>query len=134
MSIRPLLAAAVALGAAAVTGVSAASSDLPYLRSASASKGHVIVVYRLGELLPGRIVVAVRPRTNARGALLKTNRRIDEPLRGTKIASGLRARTRHTLAPGRYYVQVSGTVVGLDCLPKKPCPPRWSNVRRVVVP
>jgi hypothetical protein len=133
MSIRPLLAVAVTLGAVAVTGVSAASSSLPYLRSVSASHGHVIAVYRLGDLLPGRIVVAVRPRTNDRGALLKANVRINEPLRGTKVAGGLRARTRHTLAPGRYYVQVSGTVVGLDCLPKKPCPPRWSNVRRVVV-
>jgi hypothetical protein len=134
MSPCSLLAAAVALGAAAVTGVSAASSDLPYLRSASASKGHVIAVYRLGDLLPGRIVVAVRPQTTVRGALLKTNVRINEPLRIVKSATGQRTRTRHRLTPGRYYVQVSGTVVGLDCLPSKPCPPHWSNVRRVFVP
>jgi hypothetical protein len=131
---RPVLAVTVALGAAAVTGVSAASSNLPYVRSVSASKGHVIAVYRLGDLLPGRIVVAVRPQTGLRGELLKANIRVSEPLRITKTSRGLRTRTRHRLAPGRYYVQVSGTSVGLDCLPSKPCPPRWSNVRRVRVP
>jgi len=37
MRIRPVVAVALALGASAVTGVSAASSNLPYLRSVSAS-------------------------------------------------------------------------------------------------
>jgi hypothetical protein len=130
---RPVLAVAAAFGAATLTGVSAASSNLPYLRSVAASKGHVIAVYRLGDMMPGRIVVAIRPRTGPRGELLKANIRVSEPLRITRTSKGLRTRTRHRLAPGRYYVQVSGTTVGLDCLPSKPCPRRWSNVRRVVV-
>jgi hypothetical protein len=130
---RPVLVVAVAFGAIALTGVSAASSKIPYLRSVAASKGHVIAVYRLADLIPGRIVVAVRPKTDLRGQLLKANVRLNEPLRSTNTSKGLRTRTRHRLAPGRYYVQVSGTIVGLDCVPSKPCPPRWSNVRRVVV-
>jgi hypothetical protein len=51
-----------------------------------------------------------------------------------KTATGYRARTRHTLPPGRYYVQVSGTVLITDCTPHKPCPIRWSNMRRVRIP
>jgi hypothetical protein len=134
MRIRPVLLAATALAAAAATGVSASSSALPYLRSASASNRHVVAVFRLGDLAPGRILVAVRPQTSLNGELLKVNVRLSEPLRMTKTASGLRMRTRHTLRPGRYYVQVSGTVLGVDCLPSKPCRPNWSNVRRVSIP
>jgi len=130
---RLVLAAAVVLGAAALTGISASSPNLPYLRSVSATKGHVVAVYQLADLLPGRILVAVRPQTDLRGEFLKRNVRLAEPLRSTKTSSGLRTRTRHRLAPGRYYVQVSGNMVALDCLPSKPCPPRWSNVRRVRV-
>jgi hypothetical protein len=134
MRIGPVLAAAVALGAAALTSVSASSSNVPYLRSVSASDGHVIAVYRLGELAPGRILVAVRPQTDLRGKLLKANVRLDEALRMTKTAGGFRMRTRHTLVRGRYYVQVSGTAIAVDCLPNKPCPTSWSNVRRLVIP
>jgi hypothetical protein len=136
MRIRPVLAVALALGTTAVTGVSAASSNLPYLRSVSASKGHVIAVYQLGDLAPGRIVVAVRSQTDSRGQLLKANVWIGEPLRNTKTAKGLRTRTRHRLAPGRYYVQVSGTVIGVDRLPSNVSaalverPPRASPLAR----
>jgi hypothetical protein len=42
-------------------------------------------------------------------------------------------RSRHTVGSGRYYAEVSGTVVGLDCTPKRPCPTDWSNIRRVVI-
>ena len=93
----------------------------------------MVAIFRLEDLAPGRIVVAVRSQTDSRGPLLKANVRIDEPLTNTKTANGLRTRTRHRLVQVRYYVQVSGTVVGVDCLPSKPCRPSWSNVRRVVV-
>ena len=133
MRIRPVLLAAAALAAAALTGVSASASTLPYLRSVSASSRHVVAFVKLGELAPGRILVAVSPQTSRGGKFPNSNIRLDEALRITKTARGLRARTRHTLRPGRYYVQVSGIVLGVDCLPTKPCPPDWSNVRRVVI-
>ena len=132
MRIHVLLAAA-ALAAAALTGVSASGSTLPYLRSVSASNRHVVAVLKLGDLVPGRILIAVGPRTSLGGKFLKANVRLDEPLRTTKTARGLRARTRHALRPGRYYVEVSGFVLGVDCLPSKPCSASWSNVRRVVI-
>ena len=93
----------------------------------------MVVVYSLGELLPGHILVATRAQTAPNGKLLKANVRLNEQLTGTKVANGYRMRTRHTLGTGRYYVQVSGVVVGLDCTPKKPCQTDWSNVRRVVI-
>jgi hypothetical protein len=132
MKSSQVLVAAVALAAALVTAASAASS-LPFVRSATAAKRHVIVVYSLGELAPGRLLVATRAQTQPNGRFVQSNVRLNELLAGTKVASGLRMRARHTLRPGRYYVQVSGTVLGLDCTPLKPCPTDWSNVRRVVV-
>ena len=132
MKSSQVLLAAAALGAAFVTTVSAASS-VPNLRSAVARNRHVVVVYSLGDLMPGRILVATRAQTAPNGKLLKANVRLNEQLTGTKVANGYRMRTRHTLGTGRYYVQVSGVVVGLDCTPKKPCQTDWSNVRRVDV-
>ena len=132
MKSSQVLLAAAALGAAFVTTVSAASS-VPNLHSAVARNRHVVVVYSLGELLPGHILVATRAQTAPNGKLLKANVRLNEQLTGTKVANGYRMRTRHTLGTGRYYVQVSGVVVGLDCTPKKPCQTDWSNVRRVVI-
>ncbi len=131
MKSSQVLLVAAALGAAFVTTVSAASS-VPNLRSAVARNRHVVVVYSLGDLMPGRILVATRAQTAPNGKLLKANVRLNEQLTGTKVANGYRMRTRHTLGTGRYYVQVSGVVVGLDCTPKKPCKTDWSNVRRVV--
>ena len=123
-----------ALAALLLTGVSAASS-LPTLRSAAASRGHVVVTFRLGELSPGRILVAVRGRTAANGRLVAANVRLNEPLRTTRTATGYRrATTKRVLPAGVYYAQVSGIVVGLDCTPRKPCRQDWSNVRRVRIP
>jgi len=132
MRIRPVLLAA-ALAATILTGVSASASTLPYLRSVSAANRHVVAVFKLGDLAPGRILVATKAQTSLSGKFLQANVRLDEPLRITKTASGVRARTRHALRPGRYYVEVSGLIVGVDCLPGKPCPPDWSNVRRLVI-
>jgi hypothetical protein len=120
-----------ALAASLLTSFSTAAAPLPNLRSATAARGHVVVRFTVGELIPARIVVAVRGATTPNGRLLAANVRLNEPLRSVKTATGYRARTRHTLPPGRYYVQVSGTVLVPDCTPHKPCPVRWSNVRRV---
>jgi hypothetical protein len=132
MKTSQVLVAAAALAAAIVTTASAASS-VPYLRSATTVHRHVVVVYSLGDLVPGRLVVATKAQTGPNGKFLQSNIRFSEPLTGTKVAGGaLRMRSRHRLGPGRYYVEVSGTVAGLDCTPKHPCPTDWSNVRRVV--
>jgi len=132
MKSSQVLIAAAALGAALVTGASA-GTPTPYLRSAAAANRHVVVTYRLGDLLPGRILVASSAQRETSGRFVQANVRLNEPLSGTRTASGLRLRTRHALRPGRYDVEVSGTVVGVDCTPRKPCPTDWSNVRRVIV-
>ena len=130
---KRFLTGAAVLGALIATGVSAASSA-PSLRAVSVSHRHVIVVYRLpSDLAPGRVVVATRARTAPSGEFVKANIRFSEPLAGTRVGSGMRMRTRHTVRPGRYFVEVSGVIVGLDCTPKKPCKPHWSNIRRVSV-
>lgn len=122
-----------ALAAILVTGISAAS-PLPNLRSATVKRGHVVVTFTVGELRPGRILVAVRRKTAPSGRLVTANVRLNEPLRAVKTATGYRASTRRAPSPGVYYVQVSGVVVGLDCTPRKPCRQDWSNVRRVRIP
>jgi hypothetical protein len=123
-----------ALAAILPTGLSAAS-PVPNLRSAAAKRGHVVVTFTLGELAPGRILVAVRGKTASNGRLVAANVRHNEPLRRIAlIAPVKRASTKRALPPGVYYVQVSGIVVGLDCMPHKPCRQDWSNVRRVRIP
>jgi hypothetical protein len=132
MKSSQVLIAAAALGAALVTAASA-GTPMPYLRSATAASHHVVVRYSLGDLVPGRILVATSASREKNGRFVQSNVRLNEPLTGTRTASGLGLRTRHALRPGRYYVEVSGTVIGLDCTPKKPCRTDWSNVRRVTV-
>jgi len=113
----------------------AAAVSQPHLRSASGRGGHVVVVYTLGDQAPGKIVVATRRATGLGGALLAKNVRLREPMPATVRVRGdaYRARTRHTLPPGRYFVQVSATALMVDCSPKRPCVSRWSNVLPVRV-
>jgi hypothetical protein len=127
-------AAAAALAAALVTSLAGAATPQPNLRTATAKRGHVVVTFTLGELAPGRILVASRRATLDNGKFLTSNVLVNEPLRPVKTVTGYRARTRHTLPHGRYYLEVSGTVILPDCTPHKPCPSRWSNVRRVRIP
>ena len=95
----------------------------------AAAAGHVVAVFTRNELAPGRIVVADRPATRPDGSFLRQNIRLSEQIaRETPLRGGYRVRTRHTLRPGRD-VQVSGVVIGIDCIPVKPCPRRWSNIR-----
>ena len=132
MKSSQVLVAAAALGAAIVTAASAATS-VPHIRSATTANRHVVVVYTLGDLIPGRLMVATRAQTAPNGKFVQSNVLFSEPLVGKKMAGGaFRARSRHTVRAGRYYVEVSGTVVGLDCTPKRPCQTDWSNIRRVV--
>lgn len=127
-------AVAVAAFAVALPASFAAASPVPYLRSVGVQHRHVIAVIALDDLAPDHIAVAAGPKTGADGAFVRANVLFTETLRVTRIASGYRATTRHRLRPGRYYAQVSGLIVGLDCAPARPCREQWSNVRRVVVP
>jgi hypothetical protein len=126
-------ASALAAAATILLGSASAASSLPHLSSASSHRRHVVVTFALGDLAPGRLVVATSPKTEPNGAFVKANVRLDEQLKATKTATGFRARTKHRLAKGRYWVEVSGLIVGVDCTPHKPCPQDWSNSRRVKV-
>jgi hypothetical protein len=112
------------------------AAPTPYLRSVTAVHRHVVAIFRLGtDLAPRQIVVAVSPKTGSNGALVSTNVRLRETIgRTTRVPSGTRVETRHSLRPGRYWVQVSAGVIAVDCLPAKPCPVNWSNVRPLVIP
>lgn len=129
------VAALLALGSGLLASAPAAVSQ-PHLRSARARSGHIVVVYTLGDQAPSRIVVATRRATGMGGGFLAKNVRLREPLPASVRVRGdaYRARTRQTVRPGRYFVQVSATALGLDCTPHKPCPTRWSNVLPVRVP
>ena len=127
-----------ALGAAVLlTGISTAASSV-YLRSAKASRGHVVAVFSLGvagDLAPDHIAVASAPQIQANGSFVSRNLKFQEAVSNpSTVSGGYSVRTQHRLRPGRYYVKVSGVVVGLDCTPHKPCKELWSNARRVVVP
>jgi hypothetical protein len=124
---------ASAVLAAILAGGASAATTLPHLGSAASHRRHVVVTFTLGDLTPGRLVVATSPKTEPNGAFVKANVALDEQLAAKKTATGYRARTSHRLAKGRYWVEVSGVVVGLDCTPHKPCRTDWSNTRRVRV-
>lgn len=128
------MAGSAVLALLSSVGASAGAQTLN-LRSTTAQHGHVVVTYTLNDpdLAPRSIVVARRPARNADGSFLAANIRLDEALGSTRIRGGYRARTQHTLAPGRYWVEISGVVIGVDCFPAKPCHQTWSNVRPVVV-
>jgi hypothetical protein len=125
-------ASALAVGTI-VLGSAAAATSLPHLNSAVSHKRHVFVTFTLGDLVPGHIVVASRRATQPNGAFVKANIVLDEPLKPTKTATGFRARTTHRLKKGRYWVEVSGVVVQVDCTPHKPCRTDWSNSKRITV-
>ncbi len=134
---RSTIVAVAALAAALLTGISAAASA-PYLRSAAASRGHIVAVFTLdaeGDAVQDHIAVAVSLATQADGSFLPAKVRVQESILGaTQTSNGMRVRTQHKLRPGRYYVKVSSKALDLDCTPKSPCKELWSNARRVVIP
>ena len=135
---RSTIVAVAALAAALLTSISAAASA-PYLRSAAASRGHVVAVFTLGgteeDAVPAHIAVAVSLATQTDGSFLPAKVRVQEAISGaTQTSNGMRVRTQHKLRPGRYYVKVSSKALTLDCTPKNPCKELWSNARRVVIP
>lgn len=132
---RRRAAAALLAALAAVLAISAAGSSAtaPNLRTATSVRRHVVVTFTLTDLVPGRILVATKRAVRPSGRFVAANIRVNELLRTTKSGSGYKARTKHTLRPGTYYVEISGSAIGTDCIPGKPCRQTWSNVLRVIV-
>ena len=127
---------AVALGGVAT----ATGKELPILRSATGDARHVVLQVAVGDVQPVQLTVATRRAVDASGALVAQNVRVREAIRLTPQASTgvVHWRSRTTLAPGTYFVQVTAVESGgglTDC-PKflRNCLDRWSNVRRIVVP
>jgi hypothetical protein len=140
MRVRLTVVASAALGASLLTG-SVGAASVPYLRSAAPSRGHVVAVFTLGQaeigdVAPDHIAVATSAATQRDGSFVTANVRVLETMANPAqtTGGGMRVRTVHKLRPGRYWVKVSGKVVGLDCTPKLPCKELWSNARRVVIP
>jgi hypothetical protein len=130
------VAAVIAAGLVASAG--RAVPGAPVLRSATASDGHVVVVFTVGDLQPWLIEVASSPGAEASGAFPPRTVRLQEMIRAqVDPATGLvRWRTRHALPARAYYVRVSGVETGgvTDCLPQQPnCLVHWSNTRRVLL-
>jgi hypothetical protein len=133
---RKLLAAvvvAVAAGGVAQTTL----AQTPILRSATVAHRHVVVTVTVGDLQPTEQVVATRRAVSADGALLRRYVRLQEAMHLPPSATGVvRWKSRGTLGPGTYFVQVIAVETGgiTDCPPKLlSCNERWSSVRRVVV-
>jgi hypothetical protein len=125
-------------GAVALASAGVALAGEPTLRTAEASKGHVVVTFLPGDLLPGVIAVATRAARTADGGFLQANVRLRERITAkADPATGImRFRTRGTISRGTYYVAVSGFLQDPppSCVPiRSHCAERWSNVRYFVV-
>lgn len=124
---------------AALTGsLGRADPGAPVLRWAAARGGHVIVTFRVGDLRPGSIEVAVSGVTDARGRFLTRNVRLREAVSAQPdpVTGIVSWRTSGRLPARTYAVQVSGIESDgvTDCLPQlRDCLVHWSNVRRVSV-
>jgi hypothetical protein len=110
----------------------------PTLRTAGASKGHIVVAFSPGELVPGEVAVAVRATRTVNGSFVRANVRLLEPItaKADRATGIVRFRTHGTVRRGVYYVAVSGFLQEPppSCVPiASHCAERWSNVRRVVV-
>jgi hypothetical protein len=124
--------------AVALVSTSAALGRQPTLETAGASKGHIVVVFSPGELVPGEVAVATQATRTVDGSFRRSNLRLIERITTTAAApSGtVRFRTHGALPRGVYYVAVSGFMQEppASCIPiTSHCTERWSNVRRVVV-
>jgi hypothetical protein len=131
------LLAAVAVAVAAGAVAQATDAQTPILRAASANHRHVVVTVSVGDLQPTELLVAKRRAVNAEGAFLRKNLRLQEAIHVPSSATGVvRWKSRGTLAPGTYFVQVMAVATGgiTDCpRSQRNCNERWSNAHRVVV-
>ena len=134
------LLAVVAVSVASAGVAPATGMNLPFLRSASVSARHVVLLLAVDDVRPVQLTVAKRSDVGAGGALLASNVVRQETIRLVPGSSTgvVRWKSRMTLAPGAYFVQVKAVESGglTDCPPKlmRTCLDRWSNIRRIVVP
>ncbi|HEX9599419.1 MAG TPA: hypothetical protein VF963_08585 [Gaiellaceae bacterium] len=110
----------------------------PVLRTAKSSRGHIVVTFSPGELTPGTIAVATSPARSVNGGFIRGNVKLLERTTTTAdLGTGVvRFRTHGTVAPGRYYVAVSGILQEppASCgRVTSHCAERWSNALPVVV-
>jgi len=130
---------ALALGVAAILPSAVEAMPRPVLKGAVVARGHLVVGVAPGDLTPGQVVVSTKRARRSDGTFAPTAVRLHERITGTvDAASGvLRYRTTRALAPGVYFVAVSGYLQDppADCLPANGrCDERWSNVVRISVP
>jgi len=133
---RTLLAAVVVVVAAG--GVAQASGvQTPVLLAAAATHRHVVVTVSVGDLRPTELLVARRRAVDEDGAFLRRNVRLEETIHLPASTTGVvRWKSRGTLAPGTFFVQVLAVATGgvTDCPRFQPhCNEHWSSVRRIVV-
>jgi len=124
--------------AVALASAGAAPGGELTLRTAGASKGHIVVAFSPGDLVPGEIAAATQATRGVNRAFVRANVRLRERITAkTDPATGIvRFRTHGTVPPGAYYVAVSGFMQEPppSCVPiRSHCTERWSNVRYVVV-
>jgi hypothetical protein len=124
--------------AAFVVSAASAFGGGPTLRTAAPSQEHVVVTFSPGDLTPGEVAVATRDTRGVDGSFLRANVRLLERVTATaEAATGIvRFRTHKMLAPGTYYVAVSGFLQEPppSCVPiSAHCTERWSDARRIVV-
>jgi hypothetical protein len=124
--------------AAVIVSAASAFEGGPTLRTAGSGRGHVVVTFSPGDLTPGEIAVSTHDARGPGGTFLRADVRLLERVTAkTDPATGIaQYRTRKTLAPGTYYVAVSGFLQEPppSCVPiSSRCYERWSNVRRIVV-
>jgi hypothetical protein len=124
--------------AVAAGGLARASiARTPILQSAAADHRHVVVTVSVGDMRLRQLLVAKRRVVGADGSFLASNVRLREaihlPASATRV---VRWKSRGTLAPGAYFVQVMAIPTGglTDCPPKlRNCNEVWSSARRIVV-
>lgn len=125
------------IGTVLVCVAPAAAGD-PALRTVSSSQRHIVVAFAPGELAPAEIEVSTTRARTAGGGFVASRVRLRERVTArVNPTSGLvRFRTLGTVAPGAYFVAVSGFMQDppADCFPiRSHCAERWSNALAIVV-
>jgi hypothetical protein len=125
------------IGIAVLCAAPAVAGD-PALRTVSSSSRHVVVAFSPGELTPAEIEVATTRARTAGGGFVASRLRLRERItaRVNPTVGLVRYRTVGTVAPGAYFVAVSGFMQDppADCVPiRARCAERWSNALPLVV-
>jgi len=137
--IAAVVATAVLVGVGVAGPPSLAAPNAPVLRSASALHGRVLVTFTVADLQPWLIEVAASSQTEGSGAFRSDAVRLREVITARPDPSTGLVRWRATkpLAPGTYFVHVSGIETDgvMDCRSQaRECIVHWSSSRRLLIP